>query len=312
MKKIKCANNSAVQSKKLRKIKKYTPVYIMFLPVLIYYILFCYKPMYGLLMVFKDFDIAQGIFGSRWVGLLHFDRFINNYYFWRLLKNTLTISLTSLVFGFPAPIILALLLNEVRHKKFKTVVQNITYLPHFISTIVICGMLKDFLGETGWINDLIVFFGGERKMLLNDPELFVPIYVISGIWQAVGWNSIIYMAALSNVPMELYEAAEIDGAGRWKQLWVVTIPAILPTIVTLFILRMGSVLSVGYEKIILLYSPLTYKTADVISTYTYREGLLGANWSYSAAVGVFNSVINFVLLIVFNRISKKVSDTSLW
>lgn len=300
------------RTKRLSKMKKYLPVYMMFLPVLLYYLLFCYKPMYGLLMVFQDFDIAKGIWGSEWVGLLHFDRFINNYYFWRLLKNTLNISLTSLVFGFPAPIILALLLNEVRNNKFKKVVQNITYLPHFISTIVICGMLKDFLGETGWINDIIVFFGGERKMLLNDPNLFVPIYVISGIWQAVGWNSIIYMAALSNVPMELYEAAEIDGAGRWKQLWVVTIPAILPTIITLFILRMGSILGVGYEKIILLYSPLTYKTADVISTYTYREGLLGANWSYSAAVGMFNSVINFMLLIVFNRISKKVSDTSLW
>jgi len=298
--------------KSLKRFNKFLPLYLMFLPVALYYILFCYRPMYGLIIAFQNYEPSLGLLGSKWVGVEHFSRYINNYYFWRILKNTFKISLNSILFGFPAPIILALMFNEIKSQWFKRGVQTITYLPHFISIVIICGMIKNFTAETGFISDIFSFFGGEKQNLLNNPSYFVSIYIISDIWQSMGWGSIIYIAALSGVAPELYEAAIIDGAGKWKQLWHVTIPGIMPTIVIMFILRMGSVLGVGYEKIILLYSPTTYKTADVISTYIYREGLLGLNWSYSAAVGLFNSIINFTFLITFNKLSKKVSETSLW
>jgi putative aldouronate transport system permease protein len=229
-----------------------------------------------------------------------------------VLKNTLIISLASLGFGFPAPIILALLLNEVRIKWFKNIVQTVTYLPHFISLVVIIGLLKEFTISTGLINDVLAFFGMTRFPLLQKPEAFRTLYVASEIWQTIGWNSIIYLAALSGVDEQLYEAARMDGANRWKQTLHITLPSIQSTIIILFILRMGSIFTVGFEKIILMYNPATYEVSDVISSYVYRSGLLDMNYSYSTAVGLFNSVMNFTLLIFANKLSKRFSKTSLW
>ncbi len=304
--------NSAARGGILKEIKKYRMLYLMFLPTVIYYLIFAYKPMYGALIAFKDFEPSLGFMESPWVGFKHFIKFFDSYYFWRLIKNTFTISGFSILFGFPAPIILALLMNEIRSSAFKRTVQTITYLPHFISMIVICGMIKIFTGDAGIITDIVVMFGGERTSLLNRAEFFVPIYVISGIWQNVGWGTIVYLAALTGVDQELYEAAAIDGAGRLRQTISITLPGIAPTVITMLILRLGSVLSVGYEKIILLYNPSTYITADVISSYNYRAGLLESQWSYSTAVGLFNSAINLAFLILTNKISKSVSETSLW
>ena len=287
-------------------------LYLLVLPVLVFYILFFYKPMYGALIAFKDFSPGRGFADSPWVGLDHFIRFFNSPHFFRLVSNTFLISFYNLLFGFPAPIILALLLNEVRHSKFKRTVQTITYLPHFISIIVIAGMITDFSLTTGLFNDIIAFFGNKRIPLLQQPGLYRPIYVASEIWQHVGWGTIIYLAALSGIDPQLYEAAMIDGAGRFKQLIHVTLPSIMPTIIILLILRIGQLLSVGYEKTLLLYNPATYETADIISTYVYRVGLLEQNWSYATAIGLFNSAINFSLLILANRFSRKVSETSLW
>ena len=250
--------------------------------------------------------------GSDWVGLQHFVDFFSSIYFGRILKNTLTISISTLVFSFPAPIILALLINELRSKKYARVVQTITYLPHFISTVVICGMIVNFVSTEGVITSILGHFGVERQNLLQNANMFVPIYVISGIWQGVGWGSIIYLSALQGISQELYEAAVIDGANRWQQTLHVTIPGIVPTIITLLILNMGSLLNVGFEKIILLYNDAILETSDVISTFVYRKGILNQSWSYSTAVGLFNSVINFILLITSNQISKKVNNTSLW
>lgn len=291
---------------------KYRALYIMFIPVAVYYIMFHYKPMYGALMAFQNYNPVQGIWNSEWVGFENFIEFFTDHYFGRLIRNTLTISFSLIVFGFPAPILLALLMNEIGKKQFKKAVQTISYLPHFISTVVVCGLIKSFTSDTGAINDVVAFFGGERVSLLNHAKNFVPIYIISDIWQSMGWGSIIYLAALSGISEELYEASYIDGANRFKQTIHVTIPGILPTIVIMFILRVGNILNVGYEKIILLYNPMTLKTADVISTYVYRKGLLELDWSYSTAVGLFNSIINFIFLIAANHISKRATETSLW
>jgi putative aldouronate transport system permease protein len=268
--------------------------------------------MYGALIAFKDYSPGRGFSGSPWIGFGHFLRYFRSPYFIRLLRNTFLISFYGLLFGFPAPIILALLLNEVRHSSFKRTIQTITYLPHFISMIVICGMIADFSLSTGLFNDIISFFGGTRFPLLQQPNLYRPIYITSDIWQGVGWGTIIYLSALSAIDPQLYEAAMIDGAGRFRQLLNVTLPSIAPTIVILLILRIGNLLSVGYEKTLLLYNPATYETADIISTYVYRVGLLEQNWSYSTAIGLFNSLVNFTLLIMANKVSRKVSETSLW
>jgi putative aldouronate transport system permease protein len=268
--------------------------------------------MYGALIAFKDYSPGRGFARSPWIGFDHFIRYFNGPYFWRLLRNTFLISFYGLLFGFPAPIILALLLNEVRHSAYKRTIQTITYLPHFISLIVICGMITDFSLSTGLFNDIIVFFGGQRFPLLQQPNLYRPIYISSDIWQGVGWGTIIYLSALSAIDPQLYEAAMIDGANRFKQLIHVTLPSITPTITILLILRIGNLLSVGYEKTLLLYNPATYETADIISTYTYRVGLLEQNWSFSAAIGLFNSLVNFTLLIMANKFSRKISETSLW
>lgn len=287
-------------------------LYLLVLPVLAFYILFHYKPMYGTLIAFKDFQPRLGIMGSPWVGLDNFKAFFTNPYFMRVLKNTLVISVSNLLFTFPAPIILALLINEMRGEKFKKGVQTISYLPHFISLVVVCSMVKEFTSSDGFVTDIAVLFGMERQTMLNNQNLFVPIYILSDIWQNVGWSSIIYLAALTGIDTELYDAASIDGAGRFKKVLYVTIPGILPQIIIMLILAIGGMMNVGYEKIILLYNPATYNTADVINSYVYREGLVSRNYGYSTAVGLFNSVINCILLFASNHISKKVSDTSLW
>ncbi|MBR1711382.1 MAG: sugar ABC transporter permease [Clostridia bacterium] len=287
-------------------------LYPLVLPVLAFYILFCYRPMYGAIIAFQDYTPRLGVAGSDWVGLYNFQRFFSDIYFPRLIRNTLLLSAYDVIFGFPAPILLALLINEVRHKAFKNAVQTITYLPHFISLIVVCGMLTDFSMSTGLFNDIIVFFGGQRSPLLQNPRLYRTIYILSGIWQQVGWGSIIYLSALSGVDSQLYEAAEIDGAGKWKQLLHVTLPGIAPTIIIMLILKIGRMMSMGYEKTILLYNSATYETADIISSYIYRIGLGNLDWSYSTAIGLFNSVINLLLLLFANRLSRKFSETSLW
>lgn len=296
-------------------IMKNIDAYLLVIPVLLYYFLFHYKPMYGAIIAFKDFSPTLGIMGSPWAdhfGFEHFISFFKSVYFYRVVKNTLVVSLASLIFGFPAPIILALLLNEINSTLFKRTVQTVSYLPHFISTVVVCTLIKIFTKEGGVINQLLLPLGIKGGDMLGHKEYFVPIYVISGIWSEIGWGSIIYLAALSGIDQEQYEAARIDGANRWQQTLNVTLPGIMGTIIILFILRMGSVMNVGYEKVLLMYNPAIYDTADVISTYVYRRGLLDFSWSYSSAVGLFNSIINFLLIVTFNKLSSKVSEYSLW
>lgn len=287
-------------------------IYIMLIPVVAYYILFHYAPMYGAIIAFKRFVPSRGILGSEWVGFNHFVDFFTSYFFVRILRNTLLISLYQLIFSFPAPIILALLLNEIKKKALKSTIQTATYLPHFISIVVIGGMIVDFCSTKGVITNIVAQFGGGDTNLLNRPELFRTIYVASDVWQNVGWDSIIYISALASIDQQLYESAQIDGAGRWRQMCHITLPGIMPTIIVLLILRIGQVMNLGFEKIILLYNPGTYDTSDVISSFVYRMGLQEFNYSFSAAVGLFNSAINFILLFLANRLSKKLNETSLW
>ncbi|MBD2869010.1 ABC transporter permease [Paenibacillus arenilitoris] len=287
-------------------------VYLMALPVIAYFLIFHYAPIGGLVIAFQNFSAFKGIGGSDWVGLQHFQDFLTSPYAFRVIRNTLMINVYQIIFGFPAPILLALLLNEIRVQLFKRAIQTISYMPHFISLVVICGMLVDFTQSEGVINDIIVFFGGERANLLMDTDLFRTIFVSSGIWQEVGWGSIIYLAALSTLDPHLYEASSIDGAGRFRQLVHITFPALVPTILILLIMRMGHIMSEGFEKIILLYNPLTYETADVISSYVYRRGIQEANYSFGAAVGLFNSSINFIILLAVNYLSRKYAKESLW
>ena len=299
----------------LLDIRRHKWVYLLAIPVVIYYIAFCYVPMFGVIIAFKNYSPAKGIFSSPWAshhGFGHFINFVKDPYFFRILKNTLMISLYSILFAFPAPILFALLLNEVRWEPFKKTVQTLTYLPHFISIMVVCGMITTFVGREGIVNDIIAFFGGERSNLLTRSEMFRPIYIISDIWQGVGWGSILYLAALAGIDQQLYEAATIDGAGRLKKMLYVTLPGIFPTIVIMFILKMGTLLSVGYEKIILLYSEMTYETADVISSFVYRRGIVDMDYSFSAAVGLMNSVVNFIIIFLTNAISRRLSENSLW
>jgi putative aldouronate transport system permease protein len=268
--------------------------------------------MAGMLISFQDYSPVKGIFGSKWVGFNNFIEFFSNYQFFRLIRNTLLLSLYLLVFSFPAPLVLALLINEIRSMAYKRAVQTISYLPHFISLVVICGIITDFTSSSGVINQILSQFGFVPVTFLLRPELFRPIFVVSDIWQHVGWGSIIYLAALAGIDPGLYEAAIIDGAGRWRQMLAITLPSLLPTITILFIMRVGQIMSVGYEKVILLYNPRIYETADIISTYIYRRGLLDANYGLSTAVGAFNSIINFLFVWSANRISSKLSENSLW
>lgn len=288
-------------------------LYFLFLPVLLWYAVFAYGPMGGLIIGFQDYKPSKGILGSPWVGLKNFRDFFTNPYFKRTLLNTIKISVTNLLFSFPAPIILALLISELRSKTFSRVIQTITYIPHFISIVVVVSMMMDLTNRNGAITSFLVKLGlMERTTMLNEPRFFLPLYIISGIWQNIGWNSIIYLSALLSIDAELYEAAKIDGAGKFRQLISVTLPGLLPTIIVMLILQVGKSFNVGYEKIILMYNPLTYEVADVISSYVYREGLINMNWSYSTAVGLFNSVVSFALVWATNFLSKKVSGSGLW
>ena len=286
--------------------------YLIAVPVLVYLAIFCYKPMYGIIIAFQRYRPSLGFDRSPFVGLDNFARFFKDIYFGRLIRNTFSISLLTIATSVPVPVCLALLLNEIRHSGFKRIAQTVLYLPHFISLVIVCGLVVTFTQTNGVINDIIVFFGGERSNLLSESSMFYPIYIISGLWQNMGWDSIIYLAALASVDQEQYEAARVDGAGRWKQMIYITLPSILPTVTMMLILKMGGILNVGYEKILLLYQPITYEVADVISTYVYRKGLLEADFSYSTAVGIFNSVVNLFFLFASNKLSKYVGQSGLF
>lgn len=289
-------------------------VYMMLIPVVAYYLTFSYGPMYGLMMAFqKSYSPVKGIWAGTWVGLDNFTMFFNSYYFWRLIKNTLILSMYSILFGFPAPIILALLLNEVRKRWFKSAVQTISYMPHFISVVVVVGMLKTFSALDGGLFNIIrSFFDLQPVMFLAEKDMFRPMYILSNIWQGAGWASIIFLAALSNIDPQLYEASKIDGAGRWRQLLHITIPGIMPTVVIMLILRLGAVMNADFQKILLMQTAPTYETSDVISTFVYRSGILEGNYTYSTAIGLFNAIINFSLLLIANGISRRLNSTSLW
>jgi putative aldouronate transport system permease protein len=285
----------------------------MALPVFTYFIIFKYLPMYGVVISFQRFVPAKGIFRSEWVGIENFLLFFKDIYFWRTIRNTFLINFYGLIFGFPIPIIFALLLTELSSSKLRTFTQTISYAPHFISAVVVCGLVVNFLRTDGIITTVLVkLFGFNRINMLSRPEYFRTIYTSMNIWQGFGWGSIIYFAALTSVDPELYEAISIDGANRFQQVIHVSIPSIMPTIVIMLILRMGSMMSEGFERIILLYSPVIYETADVISSYVYRRGLQMFDYSYAAAVGLFNSVVNLIFLLSANNISRKVSESSIW
>lgn len=293
--------------------RRYHSVYIMAVPVILFYIIFCYVPMYGALIAFQNYSPGAGMMNSEWVGMKHFVDFVTTPDFFVLLRNTVMLSILSLIFGFPAPIIFALMLNELRQRSYKRVIQTVSYMPHFISLVVICGLIKTFVSRTGFITVLFCKLTGSQPIdLLTNESFYYPIYILSNIWQGMGWDAIIYLAALSAVDMSLYEAAKIDGAGKWQQLLNVTLPAIIPTIIIMFIMRMGTLLSIGHEKTLLLYNPLIYDHADIISTYIYRMAFESQQWSYTTAIGLFNSVVNFILVIIVNKICDKVSGTSLW
>ena len=286
--------------------------YLMVLPSIVLIFIFCYIPMYGVLMAFENYRPQLGVLGSEWVGLYHFKDFFTSPHSLNVLRNTVVISVYSLLVGFPFPIILALLLNEVRCQAYKRTVQTISYMPYFISNVVICGMLKSFLAYDGLFNQIGAVFGMAPKSFLSNPALFPSVIVFSDLWQSIGWNSIIYMAALAGIDPDLYEAAHIDGCGRLRQIWHIPLPGIVPTMVTLLILSIGGLLSANSDKILLLYSPLTYETGDVIGTFVYRRGIKGGDFSYSTAVSLFQTVINFLLLIFANWFSNKTTETSLW
>ena len=296
-----------------KQIRRHWQLYLIIaLPVLLIAV-FSYGPMYGLQIAFKDFVPTRGFSGSSWVGLKHFKTFVTSHQFIRVLKNTLGISLYSLIAGFPIPILLAIAVNECSGKRFKKTVQMITFAPHFISTVVMAGVVLMVLSpHTGIVNNIIQLFGGERIDFMAKPEYFKSIYVWSGIWQSMGFSSIIYISALSGIDQSLHEAAVVDGANRIQRILHVDIPGILPTVTIMLILECGKLMNLGYEKILLLQNSINMSSSDVISTYVYRLGLQNAQYSFSTAVGLFNSVINCILLILVNQLARKMGDTSLW
>ncbi len=287
-------------------------LYSLALLPLIFFAIFKYGPMVGNIIAFRRFRPGGSIFGDEWVGLRYIEMFINDPTFWQVFANTAILGGLTLVIGFPLPIVLALMLNEVRKKHFKKVVQSISYLPHFLSVVIVVGMLMQLLSLQGTVNQIIESFGGEGIPFLQRPEWFRTVYVGSEIWQTVGWGTILYLAALTTVDDSLYEASKIDGAGRWRQTWHVTLPGIRPMMITLLILNIGMFLNVGFEKVLLLYNPLTYETADVISTYLYRVGLVSNNLSYAAAIGLFQALIGLVMVLSANLLSRRMVGTSLW
>ncbi len=284
----------------------------MFALPLVYFLVFKYGPMFGLAIAFQDYNIVAGVLGSPWAGFKHFREFLYDEWFWVTVRNTILLNVYVIVFYFPMPIALALLLNEVRSVGFKKLVQTVSYLPHFLSTVVVAGMVVNFVANDGLVNELIASLGLERIQFLTRPEWFRPIYVVSDIWQRVGWGAIIYLAALTGVDPALYEAAVLDGAGRFQQMRAITLPGIAPVVSIIFLLTLGHIMSVGFEKVLLLYNGALYDTADVIQTYVYRRGLLGADFSYGTAVGLFQSVVAFALIVSANSIARRIGATSLW
>lgn len=295
-----------------RKISKSKQLYILFLLPALYFLVFHYAPMFGNVIAFQDYNVFGGFLHSEWVGFKHFQEFLSDPYFWKLTRNTVLLNVYLVIFYFPMPIIFALLLNELRMQVFKKLVQSITYLPHFLSTAVVVGMIVNFLMIDGMINRFIEYLGIEQINFLTNAQWFRTIYVTSDVWQRTGWGTIIYLAALTSIDPSLYEAATIDGAGRWKRILYVTLPGLAPVITILFLLTLGEFLSVGFEKVLLLYTGSTYETADVIQTYVYRRGLLDSDFSYAAAVGIFQSLLAFTLVVAANKIAKKVGETSLF
>ncbi|UVI28288.1 ABC transporter permease [Paenibacillus spongiae] len=298
---------------KWKRIRKQYQLYLFLFPTILFFIVFHYIPMYGVTIAFKNFMASKGIMGSPWVGFEHFERFFSSYKFSTVMWNTLIINLYELIIAFPIPIIMALLLNQVANARFKKLVQTVTYAPHFISVVVIVGMLYLFLSpRNGLLNQLIVWFGGEPVFFMASAEWFKTIFVFSGVWQNAGWSMIIYLAALTAVSPDLHEAAVVDGASKFQRILHIDLPSLLPTIMILLILNIGSFMAVGFEKIYLMQNPLNIGSSEVIQTYVYQTGLLSAQYSYSAAVGLFNSVINFILLVGFNQLAKSLKQASLW
>lgn len=296
----------------IKNIRLHYNLYVMIAPVFIGFTIFHYVPMYGLLIAFQDYDFVKGILGSEWVGLKHFIHFVEDPYFLRVLKNTFLLSLYGLLWGFWPPILLALLLNELKLHRFKKITQSISYLPHFLASVVLVGFVFELLASQGIVNQTIASLGLEPVNFFTDPSWFRTIYISTTIWQGIGWGSIIYLAALTGVSPELYQSAIIDGATRFQQAIHITIPTIMPTIRLLLIFSVSSVLSVGFELVYLLYNPAIYQTADVIATYVYRRGILGFDYSFGAAISFAHSVVSIVLLLIAHLISKKVSGEGIW
>lgn len=301
------------RSRLAKNIQKNWILYLMILPPVIYYLVFAYAPMYGVQLAFRNYEVKKGIWGSPWVGLDHFKRFFKSYNFGLLIQNTIGISVYSLLVGFPIPILFALMLNYIKNKYLKKTVQMVSYAPYFISTVVMCGMIVIFLNpDTGVVNSLRNLVGFKPIDFMANPKMFKSIYVWTGVWQGMGWNSIIYISALSGVDYQLHEAAIVDGASKLKRIWHVDLPSIKPTIIMLLILQMGSLMSVGFEKVFLLQNTLNKQAASVISTYVYEVGLINSDYGYSTAIGLFNSVINLVLIVAANQACKKIADESLF
>ncbi|MFC5987713.1 ABC transporter permease [Marinicrinis lubricantis] len=297
----------------LKHIRRDRQLLLLFIPCIVFYAIFRYGPLYGLVIAFKDYSVYQGVWGSEWVGLEHFQKFFSNQDFWMLFRNTFLLGFFTLIFGFPFPIILAVLLNEVRVKWFKKSIQTFSYLPAFLSVVIIASMIIDFLSPTnGLINQFLSFLGFEKKYFLIDSNWFRPIYVISEIWATMGYQAIIYLAAIAGISPTLYEAAKVDGANRWHMMRHITIPGLMPTVLVMFILNTGNMFRIGYEKVLLLYNPMTYDVADVFSTYVYRKGLLESSYSYAAAVGMFESAVALVMLLGANQLSKRIGGSGLW
>lgn len=304
-------NESKLDNKKRSGIWRDRHLYFMLVPFLLFYILFLYMPMFGLQIAFKDYSVFKGIQGSDWVGFENFVSFFKGPFFVRTLRNTILLNFYNILFGFPIPIVIAILLNDLKNRRFRSFVQTSLYLPHFISVVVVAGLVVNFLSPAGIVNIIIQRLGGENVYFMTKPEWFRFVYNFMLIWKESGFSAIIYISALCSISPELYEASKIDGAGKWKQIVHVTIPGIMPTVVTMFIIRIGNILNVGYETVILLYNPSIYETSDVISTYVFRAGMIEQNYGLATAVGLLNGVVALVLVLITNTITKKTLDTGL-
>lgn len=301
------------KNKTLSRIWYYRHIYLFLLPAVIWYLVFAYYPMYGVLIAFKDFKYNMGILGSPWVGLKYFQRFISDSSFYDVLRNTLSISFLKLLFGFPAPLILALMMNGITHGRFKRIVQTISYLPHFVSWVVVVTLMQKILSpNVGIVNDIRASMGLEPLFFMGTPSLFYPLLVVSDIWKGVGWGSIIYLAALTNIDPTLYEAAEIDGAGRWSMLFKITLPCLVPTVGILLIFSLSGILNAGFDQIYLMQSPATLGVSEVLETYVLKTGIQQGQFGYSTAIGLFKSLISMILIVIVNNVSKRVSEVSLW